>query len=85
MPSAISTKERKRVKAFVYKTSGICSEGKIMESESLETLCNSLIEFQDFRDFQPELIISKPEMDHPYDEREKQCDWVIEIYDDYRE
>jgi hypothetical protein len=73
------------VKAFVHKTSGMRSKGKIMESESLETLCNSIIVLQDFGRFQPELVISKPDMDHPYDEREKQCDWVIEIYDDYRE
>lgn len=75
----------KRVKAFVHKTSGMRSKGKIMESESLETLCNSIIDLHDFGGFQPELVISKPDMDHPYDEREKQCDWVIEIYDDYRE
>ena len=56
-----------------------------MESESLETLCNSIIDMKDFWRLQPELIISKPDMDNPYDEREKQCDWVIEIYDDYRE
>ena len=73
------------MKAFVHKTSGIRSKGKIMESESLETLCNSIIDFQDFGRFQPELVISKPNMDCPYDEREKQWDCVIEIYDDYRE
>ena len=56
-----------------------------MESESLETLCNSIIDMKDFWRLQPELIISKPDMDHSYDEREKQCDWIIEIYDDYRE
>lgn len=73
------------MKAFVYKTSGIRSKGKIMESESLETLCNSIIYLQDFGRFIPELIISKPDMNNPYYEQEKQCDWVIEIYDDYRE
>ena len=73
------------MKAFVYKTSGIRSIGQIMESESLEVLCNSIIDTQDFNGFIPELVISKPDMDCPYDEREKQCEWVIEIYDDYRE
>ena len=74
------------MKAFVHKTSDIRrSNGKIMESESLETLCNSIIDLQDFGCFQPKLVISKPDMVHTYDEREKQCDWVIEIYDDYRE
>ena len=73
------------MKAFVHKTSGMRSKGRIMESENLETLCNSILDMQDFGGFTPELIISKPDMDHPYDEREKQCEWVIEIYDDYRE
>ena len=73
------------MKAFVHKTSDRRSDGKIMESESLETLCNSIIDMKDFWRLQPELIISKPDMDHSYDEREKQCDWIIEIYDDYRE
>lgn len=73
------------MKAFVYKTSGFRSNGKIMESENLETLCNSILVLQDFRGFAPEIVVSKPDMDNPYDEREKQCDWLIEIYDDYRE
>ena len=73
------------MKAFVHKTSGIRSNGKIMESESLETLCNSILVLQDFRGFTPEIIVSKPDMDNPYNEREKQCEWVIEIYDEYRE
>ena len=73
------------MKAFVHKTSSIRSKGQIMESENLETLCNSILDMQDFGGFAPEIVVSKPDMDHPYDEREKQCDWVIEIYDDYRE
>ena len=73
------------MKAFVYKTSDMISEGKILESENLETLCNSILVLQDFRGFTPQIIVSKPDMDNPYDEREKQCEWVIEIYDDYRE
>ena len=73
------------MKAFVYKTSGMRSDGKILESENLETLCNSILDLQDFKGFFPEIIVSKPKMDYPRDEREKQCEWVIEIYDDYRE
>ena len=73
------------MKAFVHKSSGMRHQGEIMESENLETLCNSLLEFQNFEPFIPELVISKPGLDCPYDEREKQCDWIIEIYDDYRE
>ena len=73
------------MKAFVHKTSGLRSQGEIMESESLETLCNSILDIQDFGEFDPEIVVSKPDKDYPYDEREKQCDWVIEIYDDYRE
>ncbi len=73
------------MKAFVYKTSGNPSDGEILESESLETLCNSILDLQDFRGFKPEIVVSKPDMDNPYCEIEKQCDWVIEIYDDYRE
>ena len=73
------------MKVFVHKTSGMRGQGQILESENLETLCNLLLNFQDFGRFQPELVISKPDMDCPYDEREKQCEWVIEIYDDYRE
>ena len=73
------------MKAFVHKTSSIRSKGQIMESESLETLCNSIIDMQDLGRFTSALIISKPNKDCPFDEREKQCEWVIEIYDDYRE
>lgn len=73
------------MKAFVWKTSEDEKQGKILESESLATLCSSILDLQDFRGFSPELVLSKPDFDHPYDEREKQCDWVIEIYDDYRE
>lgn len=73
------------MKAFVHKTSGMCSDGKILYSENLETLCNSILDSQDFKGFFPEIIVSKPKMDNPCDEREKQCEWVIEIYDDYRE
>ena len=73
------------MKAFVHKTSGKRYEGKILESENLETLCNSILDLQDFRGFSPEIVVSKPDMDNPYNELEKQCEWVIEIYDDYRE
>ena len=73
------------MKAFVYKTSGVRSNGKIMESENLEKLCNLILDSQDFRGFAPEIVVSKPDMDCLCDEREKQCDWIIEIYDDYRE
>lgn len=73
------------MKAYVYKTSEMASQGQVMESKDLETLCGVLLEFQDFNGWKGEIIISKPDIEHPLDEREKQCDWVIEIYDDYRE
>ena len=73
------------MKAFVTKSSEFIYQGEIRESETLEMLCSSLLDTEDFNGFKEELVISKPDMDHPFDEREKECDWVIEIYDDYRE
>lgn len=72
------------MKAFVYKTSGMKEQGKTLEAADLGTICERLLILEDFKGWKPEIILSKPDED-PYDEREKECDWVIEIYDDYRE
>lgn len=61
------------------------NEGEIRECESLETLCASLLDTEDFHGFIPELIISRPDMDSLLDDKSKQCDWCVEIYDNYRE
>lgn len=71
------------MRAYVYKTSCMRSKGQIMESENLEKLCNLILDLQDFRGFTPEIVVSKPEINSPYNDHE--CDWIIEIYDDYRE
>ena len=61
------------------------NEGEIRECESLETLCASLLDTEDFKGFYPELVVSKPDMDSPLNEKSKQCVWCVEIYDNYRE
>lgn len=73
------------MKAYVYKTSEIASQGQIIESKDLETLCGVLLEPENFNGWEGQIIVSKPDIEHPVNEMEKQCDWVIEIYDDFRE
>lgn len=70
------------MKICVYKTSNLFNE-EIREFPSLEEAVNTLLKNETFGGGIPELVISKP--------REyssiiaKKCDFMIEIYDDYRE
>ena len=74
------------MKAFVFRTSQGPEDGKIVEAESLEKSCGELVEPTHFMgENHPYLIIWKPDFKYPVDKRELECDWVIEIYDDWRE
>jgi len=73
------------MKVYITHTDTKYNEGEIRECESLESCCESLLDTEDFNGFVPELVISKPDMDSPLDEKSKSCKWCIEIYDDYRE
>ena len=64
-------------RAYVFKTSDD-DKSEVIEFENFEDFCESLID--------PEcwgLIISKPDSREPW--IPTGCDWVIEIYDDWRE
>ena len=70
------------MKICVYKTSNILHED-IREFSSLEEAVNTLFKDKTFGDCIPELIISKP---REYSSTiAKNCDFIIELYDDYRE
>ena len=73
------------MKVYVCRTSGKFNSGYIEECDNLEKECEILLESENFYDFPPELVIRKPDVNSPLEEKEKCCDWVIEIYDDYRE
>ena len=71
---------------FVTKTSE-CSKGEVMEFSNLEEAVNKLLSdrdaFEIFKSDPLELIISKPYINSP--ESHRACDYVIELYDDWRE
>ena len=73
------------MKIYITHTNTRFNEGEIRECESLDTCCASLIDTEDFGKFAPGLVVSKPDMDSPLEEKAKGCDWCVEIYDDYRE
>lgn len=74
------------MKVFVSKTSEY-TKGEVMEFSNLEEAVNKLLSdrdaFQCFKSDPLELIISKPYIKSP--EEHKDCDYVIELYDDWRE
>ena len=83
--SIISSKEGgEMMKVYITHTDTKYNEGEIRECESLESCCESLLDTEDFNGFVPELVISKPDMESPLDEKSKSCKWCIEIYDNYR-
>lgn len=69
------------MKAYVYRTSTYDYKGEIVESENLETLCRSLLkpEMFDGKEDLLRLVIMPPEEDCT------EYDWLVEIYDDWRE
>ena len=76
------------MKVYICRTSGAFNSGYIKKCENFEECCESLLKTEDYGNFERylhELIIRKPDKNSPFDEKEKECDWVIEIYDDYRE
>ena len=72
------------IKVYVKKTSE-WNWNEVREFENLEEAVNVLLsdrnEFSYFNSDPLELIISKPMSDDPF----KDCDYVIELYDDWRE
>ena len=84
--SIIASKEGgEMMKVYITHTETKYNEGEIRECESLESCCESLLDTEDFNGFVPELVVSKPDMESPLDEKSKSCKWCIEIYDNYRE
>ena len=77
------------MKIYVKKTSTSIaySKGQVMEFEDLEEAVNKLLAddevFKEVEDDPRELIVSKPHDGSP--DKAKDCAYVIEIYDTYRE
>ena len=70
------------MKICVYKASNLFNE-EIREFPSLEEAVNTLLKDETFGGGIPELIISKP---REYSSTlAKKCDFMIELYDEYRE
>ena len=71
------------MKVFVTRSSGWSSEGEIREYKDLDECVETLLKTEDFGNFEPGLVISRPDDLRP--EREKSCDYEVEIYDTWRE
>jgi len=70
------------VKICITKTSNLDFE-EIKEYENLEACVNNLLKQGLFKNTTPELVISKPQ---DYMSKESaDCDYVVEIYDTWRE
>ena len=68
------------MKFSITKTSDFWQHKEIVERESLEQVVNECLDPKFYYGSTPEVIISRPET-----WEESECDYVIEIYDDWRE
>lgn len=76
------------MKVFVTRSSGFISDGQAREYENLEECVNTLLEKENYGKFEPELVISKPATLTKLGflpGMEKDCEYVVEIYDTWRE
>ena len=71
------------MKVYVYKTSDFTiGKGEVREYKSLDECIPTLLKTEDFDGRTPEIVISFPS-DLPV--HAKDCEYEIEIYDDWRE
>lgn len=71
------------MKIFVTRSSEWRASGTVKEFEDLDSCINTLLETEDFGDYEPEVIVSK--VSNPMFEKEKECEYAVEIYDTWRE
>jgi len=71
------------MKIFVTKSSEWRKDGEVKEYDNLKECIETLLNTEDFGEFEPGLIIKKP--DDFYHEKTKECDYEIEIYNTWRE
>lgn len=68
------------MKFSITKTSERGFPNEIVERESLEQVINECLDPKFYHGSTPEVVVSRPES-----WEESDCDYVIEIYDDWRE
>ncbi len=68
------------MKFSITKTSERGFHNEIVERESLEQVINECLDPKFYYGSRPEVVVSRPES-----WEESECDYVIEIYDDWRE
>lgn len=75
------------MKVFVTKSSKSLIDGEVREYKNLEECVNTLLEKENYGRFSPELVIGKPETLERFmcTEEAKDCKYVVEIYDTWRE
>lgn len=75
--------------AYIYKSSEHPNKGIYIKYSNLEKLCDVLLKSEKFyKGFEKQIILSKPSEHFPTDNiytKRVKCDWVIEIYDYWRE
>lgn len=72
------------MKIWVEKTSA-SFQGEVREYKSLEEAVEKLLKDKCFKDFRPEVIVSKPDKESKHYEIKMSCDYCIELYDTWRE
>ena len=72
------------MKVYVSKTSDVWGEGKVKEYKDLQECIETLFATEDFGKCQPEIIVSKAD-DMSVEKCGEECEYEVEIYDDYRE
>ena len=72
------------MKVFIYRTSEFFEKrDRVEEFANLDECFKKLFDTEDFGGYEKEFVISKP---NKYtDKMGKDCDYVIEIYDSWRE
>ena len=71
------------MKVFVTHSNGWSRDGQVREYENLESCVNTLLETENFNNWEPSVIISK--IDDLVPDFGKECEYQVEIYDSWRE
>ena len=72
------------MRVLITKTSSPWGEGEVKEFSDMKDCIETLFKTEDFGRFEPELVISKAD-DLTPEKGGVECEYEIEIYDDYRE
>ena len=71
------------MKVYVVRTSGSWFEGEVREYRDMKECIDEILEKEDFGKFEPGIIVYKTGDMDP--ENARKCEYMVEIYDDWRE